>query len=419
MKHLRTTRVTGVVAVGAITALLVTGCTRGADTGGGGGESGEEEASPGITDTTLNLGISSALSGPNAGPGTCTVAGLYTYLEAGNADGGFEFGDGNTRTVELTYLDDAFDPARTVANFRQMVDDGIFAYVGGFATPGNAAIQPVANEEEVPQVLIMTGATQFSADQEAFPWTLGLLPTYYDEGFAYGQFLVDQGATTVAILQQNDDYGEDYVRGFEEAIDGSDVEIVAQTTSETSDATLDSQVTQLAASNAEQLMSIVSVTPLQVGVLTKAQSLGWLPGIFLPSNTSTPATIVVPGNGAAYPAIYTTSSSKAPASPAFADDEDVIAYNEQFPKYGAAIAPAYTPHCSWSYAEGAILAEVFKAMTEPTRDNFMEALHSIDGFQAPLIPEGIVVNTTELDQPALRGLNLAQYNGTAYGPVTQ
>lgn len=414
MNFRHATRVSGVVAAGAIAALLITGCSRGGD-----GGSGEADApSPGITDDSLLLGISSPLSGPTAGPGSCSVAGLYTYLEAGNAAGGFEFGDGNTRTVTLEYLDDTYDPAKTVTNFRQLVDqDEIFAYVGALGTPTNSAIMPLANDEEIPQVLLVTGATKFSSDQEANPWTMGLLPTYFDEGFSFGELLVERGEVTVAILAQNDDYGDDYVAGFEAAIEGSDVEIVASATYEPTDTTLDGQVTELAASGADALLSAVSVTPLQVGVLTKAQSLGWLPEIFLPSNTSTPATVVQPGNGGAYPAVYSTSLSKVPVSPAFAEDEDVIAYNEAFEEYGASIAATYTPHCAWSYAEGAILEQAFLGMTEPTRASFMEALRSIEGFQAPLLLDGITVNTTDPTKPAIQGLELVQYNGQGYGPV--
>lgn len=416
MNFRKAARVSGAVATVGIAALLVAGCTRG-DTGGGGG--GDGEASPGITDDSLKLGISSPLTGATAGPGSCSIAGLYTYLEAKNEAGGFEFGDGNTREVTLEYLDDVYDPAKTVTNFRQLVDDGIFAYVGALGTPTNAAVMPIANEEEIPQVLLITGASTFSEDQEANPWTMGLLPTYYDEGFAFGELLAGAGqALTVATLAQNDDYGEGYLAGFEAAIEGSDVEVVASATYEPTDTTLDSQVTELAASGADALLSAVSVTPLQVGVLQRAQAIGWTPRIFLPSNTSTPATIIEPSGAAgAYPALYTTSLSKVPTSPAFAEDEDVIAYNEAFEKFGSQITTTFTPHCAWSYAGGAILEEAFKNMTEPTRANFMEALKSIEGFEAPMLLDGITVDTTHDDQPAITGLELVQYVGPGYGPV--
>lgn len=415
----RSSRWAGVVAVAGITAIVVAGCTRAAPAGGGAATPGGAAASsPGITDTSLSLGISSPLSGPTAGPGSCSVAGLYAYLEAKNAAGGFTFGDGKTRTVKLTYLDDVYDPAKAVANYKKLVNDGIFAYVGALGTPTNAAIMPIANSEKVPQVLLITGAKSFSADQKANPWTMGLLPTYNAEGAAFAKLLVDSGKPIkVATLAQNDDYGTSYLDGFKAGIKGSAVTIVGSATYEPSDTTLDSQVTQLAATGAEALLSAVSVTPLQVGVLTRAQSIGWLPRIFLPSNTATPATVVEPGSGGAYPALYTTSLTKVPASPTFAKDADVIAYNAAFEKYGAPIAKTYTPHCAWSYAEGAVLEEAFRTMKEPTRDSFMTALKSISGFKAPLLLDGITVDTTKSDQPAIAGLQLVAWNGKGYSPA--
>ena len=404
------------VATASIAVLLVSGCTR-ADTAGGPGADG---SSPGITDDSISIGISSPLSGPTAGPGSCTVAGLASYIGAKNADGGFEFGDGKTRQVEFTYLDDVYDPAKAVSNFRQLTNDGIFAYVGALGTPTNAAVMPIAEEEEVPQVLLTTGAGTFSEDQDAHPWTMGFLPTYATEGRAFGQLLVDAGQPiTVATLAQNDDFGDSYLEGFDDAIEGSQVSVVGSATYEPTDTTLDSQVTELAATRADVLLSAVSVTPLQVGVLTKAQSLGWLPRIMLPSNTSTPGTILEPGGAAAYPGVYTPSFSKNPNSPAFAQDADVQAYNAAFEQYGKQIATTYTPHCAWSYAEGAVLDQAFQAMEEPTRDSFMTALKSITDFQAPMLLDGITVDTTKSDESGVSTVQLVKFDAATggYGPA--
>jgi len=418
MKTRNAVRATGVIAAVGVAALLLTGCTRGETAGGPG--AGGTDVSPGITDDSVSIGISSPLSGATAGPGSCTIAGLNAYLEAANANGGIEFGDGKTRTVKLTYLDDVYDPAKAVSNFRQLVNEGIFAYVGALGTPTNAAVMPIATEEEVPQVLLTTGARTFSSDQEANPFTTGFVPTYATEGRAFGQLLADANTPiTVATLAQNDDFGQSYLDGLNEAIEGSQVTVVADATYEPTDTTLDAQVTELASSNADVLLSAVSVTPLQVGVLTKAQALGWLPRVFLPSNTSTPGTVLQPGGAAAYPAVYTPSFSKNPASPAFAEDDDVKAYNEAFEKYGKQIAATYTPHCTWSYAEGATLEQAFMKMEEPTRESFMTAIKSISDFQAPMLLPGITVDTTTTDDAAISTVQLVQYDGNAaFKPVT-
>lgn len=407
------TRVGALIAAIAATALLITGCVPANDV------EVPAEASPGITNTTVRLGISSGVTGPNAAAGACTVAGLLSYIEARNADGGFEFGDGITRTVELEYLDDGSDPATALDNFRQLVDDDeVFAYVGGLGMATNAAIAPVANEEEIPQVLLMSAATKFSVDQQANPWTLGLLPSYYDEGFALGESLAARAAElTVATLAPHDEYGDDYVAGFRAAIAESDVKVVAAASYDSSAASLAGQVTELAASGAGVLLSAVSVSDLQVGVLTTALSLGWTPELLLPSNTSTPATVVIPGNGAAFPAVYTTTFSELPSSPDLADDPDVIAYNAAFDEYGSSIATTFTPHCAWSYIEGAILEQAFLGTAQPTRANFLAALHAISGFEAPLLLDGVTVDTTDSNRPAILGVVVVRFTGTAYEPL--
>jgi ABC-type branched-chain amino acid transport systems, periplasmic component len=407
----RSRRVAGILSL-ALAATLLAGCTAPEQP-----EEVEEEVSPGITDDVLRLGMSAPLTGSAADAGLCAVAGLVSYLEAGNAAGGFEFGDGLTREVTLDYLDDASDPATAQANFRELADDGVFAYVGGLGTSTNAAIAPVADELEVPHVLLLTGARAFSSDQTAYPWTMGLLPTYYDEGFAFGRLLVARGTESVATLTQDDAYGEDYLEGLRAAIEGSDVKIVASATVDPSAATLEPQVRELAASAADALLSAVSVASLQAGVLSSAQGFGWLPEVFLPSNTATPATVVLPGNGAAYPAVYTTAFAKVPGDPEVAGDADVVAYGEAFAQTGAAIAPTYTPHCAWSYTEGAILGQAFARMEAPTRAAFLDALRSLDGVDAPLLLPGVEVDTTDPTRPALRGLVVERFDGQAFTPL--
>src|SRR3569623_749571 len=96
------------VVIASALALTMSGCGGGDDTGRSGDAS--NGTSPGITDDTITLGITTPLSGATAGPGTCTVAGIKAYFGMKNAQGGVEFGDGKTRKVEIKALDDAYDP---------------------------------------------------------------------------------------------------------------------------------------------------------------------------------------------------------------------------------------------------------------------------------------------------------------------
>jgi hypothetical protein len=154
-----------------------------------------------------------------------------------------------------------------------------------------------------------------------------------------------------------------------------------------------------------------------ISSLQKAQQLGWKPSWFLPSNTSSPGAILQPGNATAYPGVYSVSFAKAPASPAFAKDEDVTTYLSALKQYGDyPDAPAF-PHCQWSYQVGATLDQAFQKMTAPTRDAFMTALRSIKGYQAPLMLSGTAVDTTQAGQPAVSTVVVQKYNGKGYETV--
>ena len=55
-----------------------------------------------------------------------------------------KFGDGKTRKVEIKTYDDAYDPQKSLANFQQMVSDGVFATTAGLGTPTNRAFREAA-----------------------------------------------------------------------------------------------------------------------------------------------------------------------------------------------------------------------------------------------------------------------------------
>jgi branched-chain amino acid transport system substrate-binding protein len=415
-RHSRSRTAFRVIAGASALALMLAGC------GGRGGSSssasGGAAASPGITDTTLTLGITTPLSGATAGPGTCTVAGVKAYFGAKNAAGGIKFGDGKTRKVEIKALDDTYDPQKAKANYDQL-KGSVFAMTAGLGTPTNRAWRTAAIADKVPQVLVMTGDPIFS-DTKQSPWQLGFVPKYQNEGEAMGKLLATStGQHKVAILSQNDDYGKGYVAGFQSAIQGkSNIQVVKSLTYEASDTSVDAQITELASSGADVFFNAMSVTPLMIASLQKAQQLTWKPSWFLPSNTSSPVAILKPGGAAAYPGVYSVSFAKAPASPVFAKDPDVVAYLAALKQYGAyPDAPAF-PHCQWSWMVGATLDQAFQKMTAPTRDNFMKSLRSISGYTAPLMLPGTSVDTSQDGQPAVSSVVVQKFNGKGYATVT-
>jgi len=411
MNRKKNLRLTGAIALVSV-AVTLAGCGRDDDSSGG-----ARGGSAGITDSTVTLGITTPLSGATAGPGTCTVAGIKAYFGAVNAAGGVEFGDGKTRKVEIKALDDAYDPQKAKSNYDQL-KGSVFAMTAGLGTPTNRAFREAAISDEVPQVLIMTGDPIFS-DTSQSPQQLGFVPTYINEGEAFGKLLVATGQPhKVAILSQNDDYGEGYVEGFKKAIAGaSNIQVAKELTYEATDTSVDAQITQLAGTGADVMFNAMSITPLAIASLQKAQQLDWKPSWFLPSNTSSPKAILEPGKASAYPGVYSVSFSKVPQSPAFAGDQDVTTFLSDLKQYADYPDPPAFPHCMWSYMVGATLEQAFEKTTEPTRENFMTALRGISDFKAPLMLEGTSVNASVSGQPAVSTVVVQKFNGTGYATV--
>jgi branched-chain amino acid transport system substrate-binding protein len=412
MNRKKNLRLTGAVALISAVAVTLAGCG-GRDDSSGGARGG----SAGITDSTVTLGITTPLSGPTAGPGTCTVAGIKAYFGAVNAKGGVKFGDGKTRKVEIKALDDAYDPQKAKSNYDQLKGK-VFAMTAGLGTPTNRAYREAAISDEVPQVLVMTGDPIFS-DKGESPMQLGFVPTYMNEGEAFGKLLAASGKEhKVAVLSQNDDYGQGYVEGFKKGIEGaSNVKIVKELTYEATDTSVDAQITQLAGTGADVMFNAMSITPLAIASLQKAQQLDWKPSWFLPSNTSSPKAILEPGKATAFPGVYSVSFAKAPQSPAFAGDEDVKTFLSDLKQYGDYNDVPAFPHCMWSYMAGATLDQVFQKMTKPTRDDFMKELRTVSNFTAPLMLEGTSVDTSVDGQPAVSTVQVQKYNGTGYATV--
>ncbi len=88
------------------------------------------------------LGTSTALSGSAADLGKDMRRGMLVGLERANRVGGV-----NGRKLRLIALDDGYEPGRTAANIRQLVDkDNVLAILGNVGAPTAAVSVPLANQ---------------------------------------------------------------------------------------------------------------------------------------------------------------------------------------------------------------------------------------------------------------------------------
>src|SRR5438309_10851018 len=142
-------------------------------------------ATPGVNANEIRLGSSVPLSGEAAIAGN-VARGADAYFKYVNDKGGV-FG----RKITFTYLDDGYDPGRAVNNtIRLIQQEQVFAVFSSLGTNNNLAVRKLLNEAKVPQLYVSSGATTFGRDYKQYPWTIGYIPPYSEEGDIYGQYVL-------------------------------------------------------------------------------------------------------------------------------------------------------------------------------------------------------------------------------------
>ncbi len=108
----------------------------------------------GVTPKTWRIGMSAAFSGPAEALGNGMRKGIEAYFEHVNRQGGI-----HGRNIELIAKDDAYEPARTAPNMRQLIDEEkVLGVIGNVGTPTAAVAVPIANEKRIPLFGAFTGA---------------------------------------------------------------------------------------------------------------------------------------------------------------------------------------------------------------------------------------------------------------------
>src|ERR671935_2922582 len=206
-------------------------------------------ATPGVTSTEIKLGGSVPLSGEASASGNVARGAEY-YFKYVNDHGGV-FG----RKISYKYLDDGYDPGRAVQNTIRLVQqDGVFAMFNTLGTNNNLAIRKFLNQAQVPQLFVASGATTFGRDYKQFPWTIGYIPPYSEEGRIYGQYIVKHvKRAKIALLYQDDDYGRDLVSGLRKGLGEKAGSIVAKVGYDPTTTDVQPQIAQLKASKANVL----------------------------------------------------------------------------------------------------------------------------------------------------------------------
>nr|WP_188608685.1 ABC transporter substrate-binding protein [Chelatococcus reniformis] len=375
----------------------------------GSASAAEKKYGPGVTDTEIKLGQTMPYSGPASAYGVLGTVEL-AYFKRLNAKGGI-----NGRKVNLISLDDGYSPPKTVEQTRKLVEDeGVLAIYGTIGTPTNSAIHKYLNSKKVPQILISTGADKWN-DPKNYPWTMALYPSYTMEGRIYGKYILQTKPNAkIAILSQNDDAGRDYVRGFKEGLgDKAKSMVVAETTYEVTDPTVDSQIIKLKASGADTMFNM-STPKFGAQAIKKVYELGWKPTTLLVSVASSIAGVLEPAGLEASQGVITAVSAKSVGDPLWNDDpvmKEFVSFMKEIGQEGKLTdAGAVT-----GYISAIMMHKLLEACGDDlTRENLMKKVASIDEPTLPMLLPGIGVKTTPTNFSAFHTLRLQRFEGKGY-----
>jgi branched-chain amino acid transport system substrate-binding protein len=365
---------------------------------------------PGVTATELKIGHTIAYSGP------ASSYGVIGKLEAAFFNMVNEQGGVAGRKINFISLDDGYSPPKTVEQVRRLIEEDKVAFLfNTLGTPTNSAIQRYVNQKKVPHLFISTGADKWG-DYQHFPWTMGFQPSYRTEAQIYTKYILQHKPDAkIAILYQNDDFGKDYPAGVKDVLGDQFEKTVVTATYETTDPTIDSQITSLQASGADVLL-VAAIPKFAAQSIRKVHDVGWHP-LFLLSNVAISVGTVMnpagPENGIG---ILSTNYLKDPTDPAWTDDPGMNEWRGFMAKYmpGADLTDlSYV----FAYSVSKTMLQVLKQCSgDFSRENVMKQAANLRDLDVPTLLPGIKVNTSPTNFHPIQAMQMMRWDGKTWVP---
>ncbi len=177
------------------------------------------EGTPGVFADRILFGQSAAFSGPAQELGQNMRLGIEAAFQEVNDQGGV-----HGRRLELTSLDDGYEPEAAALNSRQLIEgEGVFALIGAVGTPTSRSAAPVAQERGVPYIGPFTGAA-FLRDAETLSSVINLRASYNQETEEMvARLTEDLGITRIGVMYQDDSFGRAGYNGAQAALERRDM----------------------------------------------------------------------------------------------------------------------------------------------------------------------------------------------------
>ena len=378
-------------------------------------EEGRDGAeTPGVTPTSILLGGTVPLSGPESlyAP---LARGAEAYFKYVNARGGV-----HRRKIVYRYLDDAYDPARTVQAMRQLVQQHrVFAIFNSVGTEHALAVRPFLNALRVPQLFVGSGAEAIAKEARRYPWTMGYLPSFVGEGAVHGRYLArTRPRARIAVLHESSQYGKELVAGLRRGLGRRANRIVATQTYEVTDVDLSAQLRRLRSSRADTLM-LFALPKQTLQTLIGIDKLGWRPRVFITSVSIDPFVMGIARSntkGRATEGAISMAFLKDPTDPALARDPGVRLYRRIMRRYLPRQSLKAVAHFYGMAVAFTMVETLQRAGRNLTRERLLRAATHLNERNNPFLRRGITVRTTPRDYFPIDRVQMFRYRKGRWVP---
>ncbi len=365
-------------------------------------------AAPGVTATEIKIGQTMPYSGPASAYGIIGRTEV-AYVKMINEQGGV-----NGRKINLISLDDGYSPPKTVEQARRLVEQEQVAFLFQcLGTPPCLAIRQYCNDQKIPQLMCATGASVFD-DPKHFPWTTPANPIYETEARIFGKYiLAEKPGAKIGILFQNDGLGKDYVNGLKAILGPQHAGMIVKETSyETAEPTIDSQVTSLQGSGAD-LFFIAATPKFAAQAIRKSVDLDWS-ATRIVSNVSSSVAIMKAAGFEKAKGVISASWGKEPTDPHWKDDPGIKEWAAFTDKYmnRSAFADA---NAEYGFGNAIVLVHVLKQCGDDlSRENILRQATNIKNLELPTLLPGMKINTSPDNYRPIRQMRLQRFDGATW-----
>jgi branched-chain amino acid transport system substrate-binding protein len=184
-------------------------------------------AENGVSADKIVFGQAAALDGPASALGQGMKVGLEAAFAEINKAGGVK-----GRKLELKSVDDGYEPTKSIEAAKKLLEeDKVFALIGAVGTPTAAATQPIATAAGAPFIGAFTGA-EFLREPHK-PLVMNIRASYFQETEAMVERVTkDLGATKIAIMYQDDAFGQAGLAGVKKALEKRQMQLAGEGTFE-------------------------------------------------------------------------------------------------------------------------------------------------------------------------------------------